>query len=386
MANPDGLVAFDYDPRNAHYHQYQPRLSWPVQQIDPHPSQTLKRSTSPLPVQSNTQSYQQTASHAAPAALLSEWNMSSHCPTSSYGLDTTPFPQQAYEPYGSTFQHSPIDYMPPHPSLEVSIEANLNAGLTTENSYIDPQGNIHQMQSTMSMTQIPFNWSELTDLMPYPTHGLPDINSAQHVFPVGSPSDAYLSETQLEVRSLPSSDNGWATIDFRRQNISAISNPEQTLHPRTSSESSYSDFEQYSRNSGEYVEVPRFINSPSTDSLGDAELSSDHAYYEVERPSPPATHSTAFIHPVPTQQATSPIRVPTSPISRRQARKNPPAKSSKAVARRSLPQVAKNETEKRVGRRKGPLRPDQRKQACEIRKLGACLRCKYLKKTVSTYL
>ncbi|KAK5048209.1 hypothetical protein LTR84_005879 [Exophiala bonariae] len=36
---------------------------------------------------------------------------------------------------------------------------------------------------------------------------------------------------------------------------------------------------------------------------------------------------------------------------------------------------------KRVGRRKGPLRPDQRQQAREIRKLRACLRCKFLKKT-----
>ena len=42
---------------------------------------------------------------------------------------------------------------------------------------------------------------------------------------------------------------------------------------------------------------------------------------------------------------------------------------------------SKQETEKRVGRRKGPLRPEQRKQASEIRKLRACLRCKFLKKT-----
>ncbi|MCJ1379680.1 hypothetical protein MMC17_002782 [Xylographa soralifera] len=154
MANPDGLVAFDYDPRNAHY-QYNQRLSWPMQQNDPHPAQTLKRSTSPLPVQSNNESYQQTASHAAPAALMSQWNMTSQCPTSSYVLDTTAFPQQTYEPYGSTFQHSPIDYMPPHTSLEVSIEANLNVGLNMENSYLDPQGNMHQMPGNINMTQIP---------------------------------------------------------------------------------------------------------------------------------------------------------------------------------------------------------------------------------------
>lgn len=34
-----------------------------------------------------------------------------------------------------------------------------------------------------------------------------------------------------------------------------------------------------------------------------------------------------------------------------------------------------------MGRRRGPLLPEQRKQASEIRKLRACLRCKFLKKT-----
>jgi len=35
---------------------------------------------------------------------------------------------------------------------------------------------------------------------------------------------------------------------------------------------------------------------------------------------------------------------------------------------------------KRISRRKGPLKPEQRQSAGEIRKLGACLRCKLLKK------
>jgi hypothetical protein len=40
------------------------------------------------------------------------------------------------------------------------------------------------------------------------------------------------------------------------------------------------------------------------------------------------------------------------------------------------------DTEKRIGRRQGPLRPDQAKQAYETRKFRACLRCKFLKKIV----
>ncbi|KAL9621170.1 MAG: hypothetical protein Q9160_004421 [Pyrenula sp. 1 TL-2023] len=41
----------------------------------------------------------------------------------------------------------------------------------------------------------------------------------------------------------------------------------------------------------------------------------------------------------------------------------------------------KASAEKRVGRRKGPLRPEQRRQAQEIRKSQKCIRCKFLLKT-----
>ncbi|EPE10684.1 c6 finger domain-containing protein [Ophiostoma piceae UAMH 11346] len=65
-------------------------------------------------------------------------------------------------------------------------------------------------------------------------------------------------------------------------------------------------------------------------------------------------------------------------------RKSPIAKpGAKAVVRRSS--TGKDGKlipgEKKVGRRRGPLLPEQRKQASEIRKLRACLRCKFLKKT-----
>jgi hypothetical protein len=393
MEPSEALNGFDYDPRQVQY-QYNSRLSWPMHQTEPHQSQTLKRSTSPLPLQANPQSYQQTASHPAPtAAMMREWHMTSQGPTTSYSLDTAPFPQQPYEQYGVSFQNSPLDYMPPHPSLEVSMEANMGtnmgsnmgsnmgAVLNMEAAYLDMSSNINQM-ATGNMNQMTLNWADMNDLIGYPHQPLPDMTSTQPMFPVGSPGDAYLSENQLEVRSLSSSDNDWMTVEHLRYPMGAISNPEQTLHPRTFSDSSYSDVDQRSRTSMEYVEIPPFINSPGTDSLGDTEFYSDHAYYD-ERTSPPAVATSSTVQPIAIRQPTSPQQPPTSPTARRQSRKNPTAKStSKAVARRSS-HVAKVDTEKRVGRRKGPLRPEQRKQACEIRKLGACLRCKFLKKTVS---
>jgi hypothetical protein len=54
----------------------------------------------------------------------------------------------------------------------------------------------------------------------------------------------------------------------------------------------------------------------------------------------------------------------------------------KAIAKKSSTKTAsgKDKSEKKVGKRRGPLRPEQRQQAHEIRKLRACLRCKFLKK------
>jgi hypothetical protein len=78
--------------------------------------------------------------------------------------------------------------------------------------------------------------------------------------------------------------------------------------------------------------------------------------------------------------ASSPISPPTR---RRKSPTNASTKNTKAVIKKVTSPTTKKDgtTEKRVGRRRGPLRPDQRQQAHEIRKLRACLRCKFLKKT-----
>lgn len=73
-----------------------------------------------------------------------------------------------------------------------------------------------------------------------------------------------------------------------------------------------------------------------------------------------------------------------SPSRRRRKSPNSSKINKAAVTKKTSPsQGARKDVpgERRVGRRKGPLRPDQRQQAHEIRKLRACLRCKFLKKT-----
>ncbi|RKF83886.1 hypothetical protein GcM3_006014 [Golovinomyces cichoracearum] len=84
-----------------------------------------------------------------------------------------------------------------------------------------------------------------------------------------------------------------------------------------------------------------------------------------------------------------PCLEPSSLISKTRSvcRKIPPQKSSIIDLAKSTVRSEsgiKKKTEKRVGKRRGPLLPQQRKQASEIRKLRACLRCKFLKKTCDT--
>lgn len=71
-----------------------------------------------------------------------------------------------------------------------------------------------------------------------------------------------------------------------------------------------------------------------------------------------------------------------SPPARR--RKSPVgAKPAKSIVKKTPVHTTKKDAtgERRVGRRRGPLGRDQREQVHEIRKLRACLRCKFLKKT-----
>lgn len=249
---------------------------------------------------------------------------------------------------------------------------------------------------------LPFEWQGLSsDMSVFSTaatagHGLPEI---QHTSALpNSPTDS-----SLEVRSLSSSDNGWAMIEHAQDTHLSIFNPGETLHPRSLSESSYSDLEpRQSRLSwGSYVDLLQHpVGSPNSDSTGETclsnALSSPHnrspRVKEESNHSSPELSRTS-VHPIHVKQSISPQPSPIpgslgsevravrgSPPSRRNTRKTT-ARPTKQTAKKPSPTIKPEE--KKVGRRKGPLRPEQRKQACQIRKLGACLRCKFLKKTVS---
>ncbi|KAL4722266.1 hypothetical protein ACLX1H_010615 [Fusarium chlamydosporum] len=182
----------------------------------------------------------------------------------------------------------------------------------------------------------------------------------------------------------------------------AIFNPSQTLHLRTNSDSSDGA---NSMEFGSFEEIPPFPYSPfSPESDGYVDAGAhrncfandghnhNHTHTHNHSPQPVATTTVATV-PIKSEPSSSrhspgsgagSVSPSSSSTNRRNSgpRKSPIAKSTtKSVVRRISNGKKDGTVEKKVGRRKGPLLPEQRKQASEIRKLRACLRCKFLKKT-----
>jgi len=264
-------------------------------------------------------------------------------------------------------------------------------------STMEQTQNAQAMQWGMGMA----NWQDFEQAMVFGSHdGLPEARVGRQSLGSISPTGTY-----LEVHSLPSSssDHGWATVDtyqnfdaFQQAQSAAIFNPGQTLHLRSHSDSSQSDgtapFPDTTFGSYEEVSFPPYSPySPDSDTYLDVvghrncfhgeshHLSHDiHEIHEIVSPAA-AVAPVAIKAPSNRQTASGSSSPPGRRNSGASAKKSPTTKATKPVIRRTS--NGKKDTEKRVGRRKGPLLPEQRKQAGEIRKLRACLRCKFLKKT-----
>ncbi|KAJ9151366.1 C6 finger domain-containing protein [Pleurostoma richardsiae] len=332
----------------------------------------------------------QTAAPPNPSAMLADWSFPpQQAPQQTQ--DMSQFIQDSalisFNPFAANMQPSPLDYLPA--TTQAALEASLQMEPTFSMSPVD-ETTQQAMQWGMGMA----NWQDFETAMQYQPDGLPRMGSMGSNSPTG---------TYLEVLSLNSgSDNGWATVDVYRPSYdsfpqsqqtpsAAIFNPGQTLHLRTSSDSSQS--EGNSLEFGSYEEVP-FPLSPfsgesdtyvDTTSHRNCFAGENHHHHSHEGVSP----TTTTVAPVPikatpsSRGSASGSGASASPPARRSSgpRKSPISKPTKSVIRRTSTGKKEGTGEKKVGRRRGPLLPEQRKQASEIRKLRACLRCKFLKKT-----
>ncbi|KAL3475652.1 hypothetical protein BJX99DRAFT_157117 [Aspergillus californicus] len=368
----DGFIGLDYDSRN----YIQPQ-SWPVA-VDHQASQRTDVSRDISPLQTSGHTFE----HSVPqdANLIVDWQFHHLQPHLQYPQEeATAAPQFTTASYGMTIHSSPIDLMSgPHGQMSTGL---------LDGPYIPLAA------APVDMVSYPYQDLHQAELMGFQSNGLPDMsqyNAPQSIVGSSSPTDTY-----LEVRSIPSSssDNGWSMIEPRHSHEFSFPdqvfiNPTQTLHDRTLSESSYST------SYGSFVDVANPVNSPCSEPHFESSFNSpinrrvsyDHASSHGSQ-SPTAVSPAAIVRPiqVPAKKSTSPTRSTTSsssPPSRKPSRKSPIAAKTAETKVRKQSQNGKSETtEKKVGKRKGPLRPEQRKQASEIRKLRACLRCKFLKKT-----
>ncbi|OCT47919.1 Fungal Zn binuclear cluster domain containing protein [Cladophialophora carrionii] len=293
--------------------------------------------------------------------------------------------QQTYDlPFDPQFHGLPMQ--PSQMAMMPVSQAPIASGLPLETSYLPLDSGIDGM---------PQNWADLqSELMTFTTT---DVGLAVSPYQqmTSSPTGSH-----LEVLSQPSScdEHGWHMVEprtsFESYERHYFVDPNQTVHNRTLSESSYSDLEPQGHGtfmSSLDVGTSQAVYSPTTLSDSDYEYMGHAHRLSIDQGSAPTmgVNPSALVRPIPIPPAksTAPsIRSPGSQGSagspgRKASKKSPiGVKSTDKVMKKSLPS-GKVEGEKRVGRRKGPLRPEQRKQASEIRKLRACLRCKFLKKT-----
>lgn len=316
------------------------------------------------------------------AAQQSQYQLGDHKSTMNMNAyDTTSF--------GAQLQASPIDFMPASTANNYAVTAGMNPS-----NFMTMAGPMESM--TALMYPLPDYQNGTTSFamaLSQATLNQQAAESAHSSLPGSSPTG-----TILEVQSV--SDNEWSIVNFNANRNSfgsygTVDNPSQNLHIRTNSDSSVSDGPNSADLSGSYEEIPPWPLTSPHDFHGSDYLDSQYIQHAhglpiqgPHQPSPPslAVSPSAGIAPSyrsSGSSSTSPTSSgPTSPPLRR--RKSPvDGKTTKAVIKKTPLHAARKDVtaEKKVGRRKGPLRPDQRQQAHEIRKLRACLRCKFLKKT-----
>jgi len=428
----DAFLALDYNQTNPQRFNYFPAQTWPMP-MDPNTmshaaavnAQHHQRRLNTVATTSQGQQALPTASAAAPlqttglgfssamtsnglvqnAGLVSDWMQLNTFGQPSFNQDLTGMNASDFATFGGQLQTSPVEF-------------GMNSGMN------NPQG---LMNTTLSM-DTPANFIAMSTA-PLDINGhmtapfqMADFqqelaNYSANAAAAGSAGSSPI-ENYLEVRSLSSSDNGWTSVDYtngghrlsfdfsndQTANLS-IFNPSQTLHIRTNSESSQtSDIPRSAHSAHSFTSFEEIsynpMNSPQSEVENSLEMThshqgiphalshshSDHDYTFIsphQSVSPPLNR----VQPVEIKQTASLSASPTSSVasSPPNRRKKSPigSKVAKTIVKKTPAHSTKKDhvTEKRVGRRRGPLRPDQRQQAHEIRKLRACLRCKFLKKT-----
>jgi hypothetical protein len=309
--------------------------------------------------------------------------------------------------YGAPLQSSPVEF-PINTTQAAMLTSMSMAPFTMMPTTMDMS---HMSTAPLQMADFQQDFTNISSGADFTAS-----NAATASVSTGSPSEQW-----MEIRSLSSSDNGWVDIGHRNSydfsdNSAIIFNPAQSLslHVRTNSDSTnsnQSDAPRSAHSMSSFEEIHFPMNSPQSEAENTLELVHSHTHPDncnhghshshghglpIEQdfanyisPHQSVSPPMGRVEPIVIKRSDSNTTSPTSsavssPPSAARRKKSPAgAKPAKTIVKKTPAHTTKKDTtgEKRVGRRRGPLRPDQRLQAHEIRKLRACLRCKFLKKT-----
>jgi len=318
--------------------------------------------------------------------------------------------------FGAPLQASPIGFAPAN-------QSQLQNSLAIDQTYWAMPTSMEQQ---MNAGIAPFSMQDFQNEL---LNNYQQVSEAMHQqnliaassMPSNSPGEAWLDSHSQSSRS----DNGWMIVEsnlhgsfdaYDCANNNVVVSP-QALHIRTESSSSHHSETPLSAHSfGSYEEVALFpMTSPEPDTDNDSKhshaMTHSHSHggalpqmtqglpyaqhqhqhhhhdHQHGHQMPPPINTNSFnqqvqIQPANSSASTSPASSGIGSPTRR--RKSPIGITAKAITKKTTATGKKESTsptsEKRIGRRRGPLRPEQRQQAHEIRKLRACLRCKFLKK------
>jgi len=331
--------------------------------------------------------------------MLASWmNLSAGFEADAFSQTTMGMTADFTTTYGAPLQSSPVDF----------------AINTSQPAFSMPMNTFGMMPTTMDMPlSAPFGMADFhNEFTTIPS--AQDFTTAANAMAATTSVTSSPAEQWLEIRSLSSSDNDWVNVGHRNSydfsdSSAIVFNPAQSLHIRTNSDSTtsnQSDVPKSAHSFSSFEELHYPMNSPQSEAENTLELVQSHTHSDnchhshahglpIEQdfanyisPNQSVSPPMARAEPLVIKQSASSTASPTSsavsspPAARR--RKSPTgAKPAKTIVKKTPAHTTKKDTtgEKRVGRRRGPLRPDQRQQAHEIRKLRACLRCKFLKKT-----
>ena len=400
----------EYDPPGPFPYLHSEPMPWPMNTMDhrmpaaahhggngPHDHNpngaAISASMSQLSNPPHPSAFQNQHMNPSNVLMFGDWAAYSNPPNDQAFIHPARMAPQHFPGQFSQFHAQAMGFAPPNPALsnDVAMTSAPESAFIPYSTPIESYGPLSCYQHDLQ-------------------HGLVDypVNSnMQHHAPFGQPG--LLSASPTDNGSTSGSETGWQMVEYpnamSRQSFEsssdgshqimpghAVSNPGLTLHTRNGSNSSHQEAPGSAHSVGSYDELQFPMASPRSEAVADfsppqslplraAGEQMDSGYVDVCHVNSQSSPDMRMSSSPSACSNSPPSPLHGSPGSRRKKDSTTTKSTAKPVFKKSGTAAKKEAVAKKIGRRKGPLRPDQRMQAGAIRRMRACIRCKFLKKT-----